>query len=200
MAKGSGSKAGFDLTLPPGERVLAHTVPKSSISGDKTHDDVASALAEGAKSFGALMVAVGSRDGREIVRRPRRIAVGGQAGSPRTVSTPFRRMKSADHSGVGAPVRRREDHRLLRGAGDYSDDIDLPDQLFAVMVRSPHAHARLGHIDIRTASKLPGVHRPTGRITLPKGSPILGMSQIRPGRSTGRNPHSLTATVRRRST
>ena len=63
-----GSKAGFDLTLPPGERVLAHTVPKSSISGDKTHDDVASALAEGAKSFGALMVAVGSRDGREIVR------------------------------------------------------------------------------------------------------------------------------------
>ena len=67
-------------------------------------------------------------------------------------------MKSADHSGVGAPVRRREDHRLLRGAGDYSDDIDLPDQLFAVMVRSPHAHARLGHIDIRTASKLPGVH------------------------------------------
>ena len=63
-----GSKAGFDLTLPPGERVLAHTVPKFSISGDKTHDDVASALAEGAKSFGALMVAVGSRDGREIVR------------------------------------------------------------------------------------------------------------------------------------
>ena len=48
--------------------MLAHTVPKSSISGDKTHDDVASALAEGAKSFGALMVAVGSRDGREIVR------------------------------------------------------------------------------------------------------------------------------------
>ena len=63
-----GSKAGFDLTLPLGDRALAHTVPKSSISGEKTHEDVASALADGAKSFGDLMIAVGSRDGRDIVR------------------------------------------------------------------------------------------------------------------------------------
>ena len=63
-----GAKAGFDLTLPLGDRALAHTVPKSSISGDKSHDSVEAALADGPKSFGEIMVAVGSRDGREIVR------------------------------------------------------------------------------------------------------------------------------------
>jgi 2,5-furandicarboxylate decarboxylase 1 len=68
-SKRVGAKAGFDLTLPLGDRALAHTVPRSAISGDKTHDDVEAALTDGAKSFGELMVAVGSRDGREIVRR-----------------------------------------------------------------------------------------------------------------------------------
>lgn len=63
-----GAKAGFDLTLPLGERALAHTVPSSSISGEKTHDNVEAALADAPRSFGDLMVAVGSRDGREIVR------------------------------------------------------------------------------------------------------------------------------------
>lgn len=63
-----GAKAGFDLTLPLGARALEHTVPKSSIAGDKTHETVEAALAEGPMSFGALMVAVGSRDGRDVVR------------------------------------------------------------------------------------------------------------------------------------
>ena len=62
-----GAKAGFDLTLPHGERALEHTVPKSTISGDKTHDTVEAALVDGPKPFGALMVAVGSRDGRDVV-------------------------------------------------------------------------------------------------------------------------------------
>tara|TARA_Y100001968_G_C19365601_1_gene722350 strand:- start:485 stop:1393 length:909 start_codon:yes stop_codon:yes gene_type:complete len=63
-----GSKAGFDLTLPVGERTLEHTVPKTAITGEKTHDNLECALADGPKSFGEIMVAVGSRDGREIVR------------------------------------------------------------------------------------------------------------------------------------
>ncbi|MEC8726742.1 MAG: UbiD family decarboxylase [Pseudomonadota bacterium] len=63
-----GAKAGFDLTLPFGERGLAQTVPQTIISGQKTHDSVEAALAEKPKSFGELMVATGSRDGREIVR------------------------------------------------------------------------------------------------------------------------------------
>jgi len=61
-------------------------------------------------------------------------------------------------NGIGAPVRRREDDRLLRGAGSYSDDVNLPDQLYAVMVRSPHAHARIRGVDVSAARSMPGVH------------------------------------------
>jgi hypothetical protein len=41
------------------------------------------------------------------------------------------------HSGIRAPVRRREDLRLVRGAGRYTADENLPGQVYAVMVRSP---------------------------------------------------------------
>lgn len=60
-------------------------------------------------------------------------------------------------TGIGQPVRRREDQRLLTGQGRYSDDINLPDQAYAVMVRSPHAHARIRSIDTHTAAAAPGV-------------------------------------------
>ena len=60
-------------------------------------------------------------------------------------------------TGVGAPVRRREDQRLLRGRGEYSDDINLAGQLHAAMVRSPHAHAHLISVDTQAATSFPGV-------------------------------------------
>ena len=60
-------------------------------------------------------------------------------------------------TGVGAPLRRREDQRLLRGRGEYSDDINLPGQLHAAMVRSPHAHADVRSIDAAAAMAFPGV-------------------------------------------
>ena len=47
---------------------------------------------------------------------------------------------------IGKPVPRKEDDRLLRGAGCYADDWNLPGQLYACMVRSPHAHARIRSI------------------------------------------------------
>ncbi len=59
-------------------------------------------------------------------------------------------------SGIGAPVRRKEDLRLLRGAGRYSDDVNLPGQAYAVFVRSPHAHARIRRIET-AAEAAPGV-------------------------------------------
>jgi carbon-monoxide dehydrogenase large subunit len=62
-----------------------------------------------------------------------------------------------NHSGIGSPVRRKEDLRLVAGKGCYSDDVNLPDQAYAVMVRSPHAHARIGAIDTTAARALPGV-------------------------------------------
>jgi len=60
-------------------------------------------------------------------------------------------------AGIGAPVRRREDLRLLTGNGHYSDDLTLPGQLRAVMLRSPHAHADIVGIDTTTAKLVPGV-------------------------------------------
>ncbi len=60
-------------------------------------------------------------------------------------------------TGIGAPVRRREDQRLLTGLGRYSDDLKLPDQAYAVMLRSPHAHAKIGAIDTAAARAVPGV-------------------------------------------
>ena len=60
-------------------------------------------------------------------------------------------------TGIGQPVRRREDLRLLTGKGRYSDDINVPGQAFAVMVRSPHAHAKLRAIDSSAALTGAGV-------------------------------------------
>jgi carbon-monoxide dehydrogenase large subunit len=59
--------------------------------------------------------------------------------------------------GIGQPVHRKEDPRLLRGEGRYADDIDLPGQAFARVVRSPHAHGRLRGIDVAAALDFPGV-------------------------------------------
>jgi aerobic carbon-monoxide dehydrogenase large subunit len=58
---------------------------------------------------------------------------------------------------IGQPVRRKEDYRFLTGAGQYTDDIVLPAQTYAVFVRSPHAHARIKRIDTTAAKASPGV-------------------------------------------
>jgi len=60
-------------------------------------------------------------------------------------------------TGIGQPVRRREDFRLLTGRGRYSDDLNLPGQVYAVFVRSPHAHALIGALDASAARAAPGV-------------------------------------------
>jgi carbon-monoxide dehydrogenase large subunit len=61
------------------------------------------------------------------------------------------------NTGIGQPVRRREDFRLLTGRGCYSDDFNFPGQAYAIMVRSPHAHAFIRSIDTRAAAAAPGV-------------------------------------------
>ncbi|GGL79643.1 xanthine dehydrogenase family protein molybdopterin-binding subunit [Wenxinia marina] len=58
---------------------------------------------------------------------------------------------------IGTGVRRKEDLRLLRGQGDYADDIHLPDATWAVFARAPYAHARLVSIDVSAAREMPGV-------------------------------------------
>lgn len=58
---------------------------------------------------------------------------------------------------IGKPVQRKEDQRLITGKGRFTDDFNLPGQVYAAMVRSPHPHARINGIDGSAALALPGV-------------------------------------------
>jgi carbon-monoxide dehydrogenase large subunit len=58
---------------------------------------------------------------------------------------------------IGKPVVRKEDERLTTGRGRFSDDFSLPGQAYAVMVRSPHPHARIRGVDAAHAKTMPGV-------------------------------------------
>ncbi len=60
-------------------------------------------------------------------------------------------------NGIGARALRKEDQRFITGKGRYTDDINQHGQAFAVFVRSPHAHAKLGRVDKASASGMPGV-------------------------------------------
>jgi len=59
--------------------------------------------------------------------------------------------------GVGQGIKRFEDVRLLRGQGRFQNDVNLPGQAYAVIVRSVHAHARIRSIDTTAAGRAPGV-------------------------------------------
>ncbi len=59
--------------------------------------------------------------------------------------------------GIGQPVRRVEDQRLITGQGRFTDDINLPGQLHLYVLRSPTAHARIVSIDTAAAKAAPGV-------------------------------------------
>jgi carbon-monoxide dehydrogenase large subunit len=59
--------------------------------------------------------------------------------------------------GIGDAVRRKEDARLVTGAGHFADDLAFPDAARAFFVRSPHGHARIGTIDVADACAMPGV-------------------------------------------
>lgn len=60
-------------------------------------------------------------------------------------------------TGIGAPVRRKEDFRFITGKARYTDDINRPGQAHAWFLRSPHAHAAIRAIDVSAASAAPGV-------------------------------------------
>jgi aerobic carbon-monoxide dehydrogenase large subunit len=67
-------------------------------------------------------------------------------------------MTDADQSGaVGTSLRRKEDLRFLTGQGRYTDDFNRPGQLYAYILRSPHAHATVGAIETGPALAAPGI-------------------------------------------
>jgi aerobic carbon-monoxide dehydrogenase large subunit len=60
-------------------------------------------------------------------------------------------------NGIGQPVRRKEDFRLLTGRGCFGDDVAPAELAHAVVVRSPHAHARIASVSKAAALTMPGV-------------------------------------------
>ncbi|MBV8286441.1 MAG: xanthine dehydrogenase family protein molybdopterin-binding subunit [Hyphomicrobiales bacterium] len=97
--------------------------------------------------------------------------------------------KRSSLAAIGEPVVRKEDAELLTGQGRFSDDVNLPGQAYAVMVRSPHAHARIRGIDVSAAMAVPGaIAVLTGADAIEDGlkpiphRPILGPPDIALGK------------------
>jgi carbon-monoxide dehydrogenase large subunit len=73
----------------------------------------------------------------------------------------------------GARIKRREDPRLITGTATYTDDLQLPGMVYAEIIRSPHAHARITKVDVEPARRHPGVVAAfTGRDLAGKINPI----------------------------
>ena len=63
----------------------------------------------------------------------------------------------ASETGIGAAVKRKEDARFITGTGRYTDDLNASGQAYAVFARSPHARAKINHIDTAPAAATDGV-------------------------------------------
>ena len=66
-------------------------------------------------------------------------------------------MSTPPNNPIGQSIRRREDARFLTGAGQYTDDVVMHGQTYAVFLRSPYAHARIKSINVDKARAAPGV-------------------------------------------
>src|SRR5215470_18002580 len=85
-------------------------------------------------------------------------------------------------NGIGQPIRRKEDFRLLTGRGSFADDVRLPNMAHAAIVRSPHAHARIASVDKAAALASPGVlgvltgrdYVADGLAPIPHGAGLMG--------------------------
>ena len=94
----------------------------------------------------------------------------------------------------GAPVQRKEDDRLLRGHGHFTDDIDLG-ALECCFVRSPYAHARINSIDVTAAREMPGVRAVYTAADLPFGGVDLPLLIPHPNLTHGRTQRCLASEV-----
>ena len=96
--------------------------------------------------------------------------------------------------GIGASVRRKEDFRFLTGAGNYTDDINRPGQLYAYILRSPHAHAEIVGIDTSKASAGSGVNAVfTGADLQIGGLPCGWLVNSKDGSPMVEPPHPILA-------
>ncbi len=72
-------------------------------------------------------------------------------------TSPTQAELSRNAEGIGAPVLRKEDARFLTGRGRFVADLVFAGELHCAFVRSPHAHARIGRVDVKSAQRMPGV-------------------------------------------
>ncbi len=102
---------------------------------------------------------------------------------------------AATKFGLAQPVRRVEDPRLLLGQGRYTDDIVLPAMLHGLVLRSPHAAAKLGAIDTTAARAVPGVRGiyTAADLTAVGGLPCAAPVQNRDGTPMASPPHPVLA-------
>ena len=85
-------------------------------------------------------------------------------------------------NGIGQPVWRKEDFRLLTGSGSFADDVLLSSLAHAAIVRSPHAHAQIASINTEAALGSPGVlavltgrdYLEDGLAPIPHGAGLMG--------------------------
>ncbi len=83
--------------------------------------------------------------------------------------------------GIGQSVARREDDPLIRGEGEFSDDLSFENQAYGLVVRAPYAHAKILSLEIGEAEAAPGVlcvltHKdlPGKRNVMPTEAPLAG--------------------------
>jgi aerobic carbon-monoxide dehydrogenase large subunit len=101
------------------------------------------------------------------------------------------RRQGRKDQGIGRDITRKEDARFLTGRGQYTTDLEIPGQVFAAMVRSPHAHARIKGIDAKHALAMPGVLAVlTGADIQADALGAIPHTQITPGTEV-KSPHFL---------
>ena len=76
--------------------------------------------------------------------------------------------KSETHIAVGKPLQRIDGIEKVTGSARYAADLKLDNMLHAKLLRSPHAHARVKHIDTSAAEQLPGVRAVATIFEVPK--------------------------------
>jgi carbon-monoxide dehydrogenase large subunit len=119
------------------------------------------------------------------------------AGVPPQGSFSADTVAEAAAAGIGQPVRRKEDFRLLTGRGCFSDDFEQPGQVYAEFVRSPYGHARIVGIDVAEAQIHPGViciltgadAAADGLKSIPHRPVLRGTADIKLPNSDGTDPN-----------
>ncbi len=87
---------------------------------------------------------------------------------------------------TGRSVARKEDRRLVMGAGEFTDDLHAPRQLYCALVRSTRAHARIRSINVAAAARMPGVVRVvTGAEARQHWAPLIPTMEAYDSRTTG---------------